>query len=66
MKAALLRLKDEALAKLEGAKTKEDLAMLKSLYLGKKGELKKVLTSLGTIPPAERAALGKVANEVQE
>jgi len=66
MKAALLRLKDEALAKLESAETKEDLATLKSLYLGKKGELKKVLTSLGSIPPVERAALGKVANEVQD
>jgi phenylalanyl-tRNA synthetase alpha chain len=66
MKVALLRLKEEAMAKLDGALTKEDLASLKALFLGKKGELKKVLSSLGSIPPDERADLGKVANEVQD
>jgi phenylalanyl-tRNA synthetase alpha chain len=66
MKAALLRLKDEALAKLQKARDREALASLRVFYLGKKGELKKVLSSLGQLPGEERAALGKVANDVRD
>jgi phenylalanyl-tRNA synthetase alpha chain len=66
MKAALLKLKKEALLKFESAKEKAELGALKANYLGKKGELKKVLSALGQIPPAERAGLGKVANEVRD
>lgn len=66
LKSALLKIKDEALSKLHNAKNKEELNALKSSYLGKKGELKKVLSSLGQIPADERAELGKVANEVQD
>ena len=66
MKAALLRLKDEALTKLKKARDREALASLRVFYLGKKGELKKVLSSLGQLPGEERAALGKVANDVRD
>ncbi len=66
LKSALLSLKDEALSKLKDINTKEELNSLKSSYLGKKGELKRVLSSLGQIPADERAGLGKIANEVQD
>ena len=66
MKTALLGLKNEALQKLEIAQGKEELVSLRALYLGKKGELKKVLSSLGQLVPEERALLGKVANEVRD
>ncbi|MCA9507165.1 MAG: phenylalanine--tRNA ligase subunit alpha [Myxococcales bacterium] len=66
MKSALLKLKDEALSKFYEAQSKEQLNVLKAFYLGKKGELKKVLSSLGKIPAQARADLGKVANEVRD
>lgn len=66
IKEALLRLKQEALSKLRSVEKKEELATLKACYLGKKGELKAVLASLGQIPSSERAELGKVANEVRD
>lgn len=66
MKDALLRLKDEALSKLKKASGKEELALLKANYLGKKGELKRVLSSLGQIQASKRAELGKVANDVRD
>ncbi len=66
LKSALLKLKDEALSKLHHAKDKEELNLLKASYLGKKGELKKVLSSLGQLAGDDRAALGKVANDVRD
>lgn len=66
LKETLLKLKQEALFELESVKKKEELAVLKANYLGKKGELKSVLASLGTLPATERAELGKVANEVRD
>ncbi len=66
LKEALLRLKDEALLKLLSVEKKEDLLSLKASYLGKKGELRSVLATLGQIPSEERAELGKVANEVRD
>lgn len=66
VKEALLRLRDEALSKLELIQEKQDLLQLKANYLGKKGELKRVLSSLGQVSPDVRADLGKVANEVRD
>jgi phenylalanyl-tRNA synthetase alpha chain len=66
LKEALLRLKDEALSKLSSVEKKEDLTSLKANYLGKKGELRTVLATLGQIPSEERALLGKVANDVRD
>lgn len=66
MKDALLKLKDEALSKLKTVNTKEALAVLKAGFLGKKGELKQVLSSLGSAPATERAELGKIANLVRD
>lgn len=66
MKEALLQLKQEALSKLLAIQGKEELLEIKSLYLGKKGHIKQVLSSLGSIPEAERAELGKIANEVRD
>lgn len=66
MNNALLRLKDEALLKLKDVKGKEELNALRALYLGKKGELKRILSSLGSLAAEERALLGKTANEVRD
>lgn len=66
MKNALLHLKEEALSKLSAIEKMDELVSFKTNYLGKKGELKRVLSSLGQLPPEERAELGMVANEVRD
>src|SRR5579871_2192404 len=66
LKDALLRLKEEALSTLKSVNKKEELTLLKAKFLGKKGELKQVLSSLGRLPEDERVLVGKVANEVKD
>lgn len=66
MKDALLRLQDEALSKLKAAQTLEQLSIIKAAYLGKKGELKHILSSLGNVAAEERASIGACANQVRD
>lgn len=66
IKEALLKLQSEALSNLKSVKSKEELASFKANALGKKGELKKILSSLGTLPEDERSILGRVANDVRD
>lgn len=66
LKEALLKLQDEATLQLQSVKNKEDLASLKAQALGKKGELKKILSSLGQLPESERSEIGRVANVVRD
>lgn len=66
LKSSLFRLRDEAIIKLRDARDKTELLSLRALYLGKKGELKKILSSLGKLVSDERALVGKVANEVRD
>lgn len=62
----LLTVKDEALLKLAKVSSKEELADIKSYFLGKKGLIKKVLSSLANLPKEDRALLGSIANEVRD
>jgi phenylalanyl-tRNA synthetase alpha chain len=63
---ALEALQAEALARIEGAATEAALRDLEVHYMGKKGEVTKVLRSMSTLPPAERPLLGARANTVRE
>lgn len=47
------------------SKTLEDLGHLKIQFLGKKGQITEVLKTVGKLPPEEKAAVGKCANEVK-
>lgn len=66
LKEALLKLQDEVVVKLKSVKSREELALFKANALGKKGELKKILSSLGQLPESERSELGRVANDVRD
>lgn len=66
MKEALLTLKNEALSKLKAAHKKDELVLIKAFYLGKKGELRRVLSSLGEQAQDVRVELGKIANDVKD
>jgi phenylalanyl-tRNA synthetase alpha chain len=56
----------EALAAIEKARTEGELETITLDYLGRKsGQITKLLTGIGQLGPAERAALGQSANEAK-
>lgn len=61
--AGIESLRDEALARIEAAKTVADLESIRVAALGKKSPLKGLLKSLGSLPPEERPAFGASVNE---
>lgn len=65
MKEQLAKIRSEALAAFEGAKTSAELDALRIQYLGKKGELTAVLKQMGKLSAEERPAMGQLANEVR-
>jgi phenylalanyl-tRNA synthetase alpha chain len=56
----------EALAAVAKARTEGELETISLDYLGRKsGQITKLLTGIGQLAPAERAALGQTANEAK-
>jgi phenylalanyl-tRNA synthetase alpha chain len=56
----------EALAAISKARTESELETITLDYLGRKsGQITKLLTGIGQLAPAERAALGQSANEAK-
>ncbi len=56
----------EALAAIAKARTAEELERIEVEYLGRKsGQVSRLLSDIGKLDPAERAALGKAANEAR-
>lgn len=56
------RLRVEALAAIEGARTADDLETVRIRYLGRKGAIRALLRSLGGLPAADRPAAGAAVN----
>jgi len=69
MRATLLeeleQLRRDAEARLAQAENSEAIKSWYSEFLGRKGRLTSVLRSLGSLPKAKRAQVGKAANEVK-
>ncbi len=65
MQQELERIEAEARAKLALADSAQALDSWRLEFLGKKGALTTVLRSLGTLPPAERPAVGERANALR-
>ena len=66
MRADLARLREAALAEIAACRTPAELEAIRVRYLGRKGSLNGVLRGLGTLPAAERPAMGALANEVKD
>lgn len=66
MKEKLQAIKEVALNELKKAVTGLELENLRVKYLGKKGELTKVLRLMGSLSAEERPQIGKLANDVRE
>jgi phenylalanyl-tRNA synthetase alpha chain len=65
MKDQLEKLKNEALEKIERCKDLEELTQIQVEYLGRKGAMTGLLRKTGSLPPEERPAFGKLANELK-
>ena len=66
MKDQLEKIKSEALKQIEGSDALEKLNDIRVAYLGKKGELTKVLKSMKDVAPEDRPKVGQMVNEARE
>lgn len=65
MEETLRNLLEEAKRELETVDSIKSLEELRVKYLGKKGELTKILRGMGNLSPEERPVVGKISNEVR-
>lgn len=66
MRAELETLKRQALQALEQVHNSEELAEWRSRFLGKRGALTQLMRRMGEVPPEERPAVGRLANEIKQ
>lgn len=62
----LQKLKERALKSIGGVSTLEQLRNLEIQYLGRKGELTKILRTIGELSEKERKEIGNLANQVKQ
>lgn len=62
----LQQLKNRALKSVSEVKSLEQLKNLEIQYLGRKGELTKILRTVGELPAEERGKIGDLANQVKQ
>jgi phenylalanyl-tRNA synthetase alpha chain len=62
----LQQLEKDALAELAAATTEEQVLVVKTKYLGRKGLLTGILRNIAQVPDAEKPLLGKRCNEVKD
>ena len=66
MKEELESLQREVVISISQASTEKEISEIRVKYLGKKGNITRVLKSLGTLPESERREVGKEANQLKE
>lgn len=62
----LQKLKERALKSIGGVSSQEQLRNVEIQYLGRKGELTKILRTVGGLPEKERGLAGNLANQVKQ
>jgi phenylalanyl-tRNA synthetase alpha chain len=65
LKAELAQLREAAVAEIGAAASEEAVEAIRLQYLGRKGSLNAILRGLGQLDPAERPAMGALANDVK-
>jgi phenylalanyl-tRNA synthetase alpha chain len=60
------QLRGEAEQAISGTSSSEALEELRVRYLGRKAELPRLLRDVATLPPEQRAAVGKAANQARQ
>lgn len=66
MQNKLKELRELAESKIHSAKTMDEVEQLRVEFLGKKGDLTKILKDMGKLSDEERPIIGKLGNEVRE
>lgn len=66
MEERLQNIKNEALAQIMSAETEIETETLRVTYLGRKGELNKIIQKIGELPKEKRGGVGRIANDVKE
>jgi phenylalanyl-tRNA synthetase alpha chain len=66
MREQLSLLKEKAEKELCQCKRLDDLNEFRVKYMGKKGELTKILRGMGKLQPEERPVMGQLANEIRD
>ncbi len=66
MRERLLSLKKEVLESLASAESQEEVERLRSRFLGRKGELTRILRGMKDVPEQERPVLGGLANDLKK
>ncbi|MDD2401830.1 MAG: phenylalanine--tRNA ligase subunit alpha [Clostridia bacterium] len=66
MKEELQLLKEKAVKGLKECKTVDELNEFKVKYMGKKGELTRILRGMGKLSSEERPVVGQLANEIRD
>ena len=62
----LLKIKEEALAKIAECQDLKALNDLRVFYLGKKGPMQSAMKSMKDMAPEERASFGQVSNKAKQ
>jgi len=62
----ILSLKETALAHIAAADSADAVEQARIQYLGRNGSIPALMKSLGSVPPAERAAIGKETNALRQ
>jgi len=66
LEKALLEMAEKAEAALARAGSREEINEIRVRFLGKKGELTRILRGLGELPAEERPRIGQVANAIRQ
>lgn len=66
MEEELLRIKNQAVSLILGASDTKELEELRIKFLGKRGELAKLIKGISKLPPDTRASIGQLANSVKK
>ncbi|MDO8504081.1 MAG: phenylalanine--tRNA ligase subunit alpha [bacterium] len=65
MEERIQNLRNEALAQIIGAQNLDELESLRVVYLGRKGELNKILQELPHLPENKKAVIGRLINDAK-
>ena len=66
IEARLSELRSDALARIDGAGSPEDLERVRVDVLGRKGSLAQISKEMGKVAPEQRGAVGKLLNSVKQ
>ena len=65
MKDELLKLKKQFIDEIASVTTLEDLALIKSKYIGKKSRITEVMASMKNLPIEEKREIGTMCNKLK-